>query len=234
MLMMVVAVALIGLLQVGPVILSSGDIGDNYYDTPPAVILERTTWLGLFIEKGKPDEKTRGWHLAVTRVSFTQRKEPGPTVYRLVTTPPGAELLLSGVPGLSAGAAITVGQDIDLGGEKREAELWVGRRQYRIRLVSKDPNYCDAVVTLTHDGRRQKLFDATGPDTTNDPALVLSCDEPHFTVHWAGDLDRDGRLDMLVTFSKKYSYHPRQLFLSSGVRSGELVAEVARYERFAA
>ena len=155
------------------------------------------------------------------------------TVYRLVTTPPGAELLLSGVPGLSAGAAITAGQDIDLGGEKREAELWLGRRQYRIRLDSKDPNYCDAVVTLTHDGRRQKLFDATGPGTTNDPALVRSCDEPHFTVHWAGDLDRDGRLDMLVTFSKKYSYHPRQLFLSSGARSGELVAEVARYERFA-
>ena len=34
MLMMVVAVALIRLLQVGPAILSSGDIGDNYYDTP--------------------------------------------------------------------------------------------------------------------------------------------------------------------------------------------------------
>ena len=34
--LMVVAVALIGLLQVGPVILSSGDIGDNYYDAPPA------------------------------------------------------------------------------------------------------------------------------------------------------------------------------------------------------
>src|SRR5262245_65556102 len=71
-------------------------------------------------------------------------------------------------------------------------------------------------------GRRQKLFDAAGPGTTNDPALVVSCDEPHFTVHWAGDLDRDGRLDMLVTFSHKYSYHPRQLLLSSGARSGEL------------
>ena len=43
----------------------------------------------------------------------------------------------------------------------------------------------------------------------------------------------DGRLDLLVTFSHKYSYHPRQVFLSSGARSDELVAEVARYERFA-
>ena len=47
--LMVVAVALIGLLQVGPVILSSRDIGDNYYDAPPPVVREQTTWLGLFI-----------------------------------------------------------------------------------------------------------------------------------------------------------------------------------------
>src|SRR5918996_5313001 len=215
--LMILAVVFIGLLQAGPVILSSGDIGDNYYDAPPAVILERTTWLGLFIEEGTRDQKTRESQLAVTRVSFALRKEPGPTAYRLVTTPPGAQLLLSGVPRLSAGAAITVSQHIDLGGNRREAELWVGTRHYRIRLDSKEPNYCDAVITLTlaQDGRRQELFDAAGPGTTNDPALMVSCDEPHFRVHWAGDLDRDGQLDMLVTFSHKYSYHPRQLFLSS-------------------
>lgn len=233
MLITVVAVMLIGLLQAGPVILSSGDIGDNYYDAPPAVILERTAWLGLFIEEGKPGEKTRPSHLAVTRVTFALRKEPGPTSYRLVTAPRGAELLFSGVPRLSAGKAITVTQEIDLGGDKREADVSLGSRRYRIRLDSKEPNHCDAVVTLSQDGLRQRLFDAARPGTTNDPALVLSCDEPHFTVHWAGDLDHDGRLDLLVTFSPKYSYHPRQLLLSSGARSGELVAEVARYERFA-
>jgi hypothetical protein len=233
MLMVVVPAALIGLLQVGPVILSRGDIGDNYYDAPPAVIREQTTWLGLFIKEGKSDQKARESRLEATRVRFVPRKEPGPTVYRLVTTPPGAALLLSGVPRLSAGAAITVSQDIDLWAEKREAEFWLGSWRYSIRLDSKEPNFCDAVITLTQGRRRQKLFDAAGPGTTNDPALVVSCDEPHFTVHWAGDLDRDGRLDMLVTFSHKYSYHPRQLFLSSGAPPGELVAEVARYERFA-
>jgi hypothetical protein len=230
--MLIVGVVFIGLFQAGPVILSDGDIGDNY-DAPPAAILERTTWLGLFIDEGKPGQNTRESHLAVTRVEFVRRPEPGPAVYRLVTTPPGATLLLSGVPRLSAGAVITVSQGFDLGGNKRVAELRVGRRQYRIGLDSKEPNYCDAVITLTQEGRRQRLFDAAVGRTTNDPALVVSCDEPHFTVHWAGDLDRDGQLDMLVTFSHKYSYHPRQLFLSSVARSGELVKEVARYERFA-
>jgi hypothetical protein len=232
MLTIVVAMALIGLLQVGPVILSSGDIGDNY-EAPPPAVREETTWLGLFIKPGTYDQKTRESHLAVTRVRLMPRNESGTVVYRFVTTPRGAALLLSGVPRLSAGAAVTVSQDIDLGAERREAEFSLGRRLYRIRLDSTASNYCDAVITLIQGGRRQTLFDAAGPGTTNDPALMVSCDEPHFTVHWASDLDRDGRLDMMVTFSQKYSYHPRQLFLSSGARSGELVAQVARYDRFA-
>lgn len=230
--MLIGTVALVGLLQAGPVILSSDDIGDNYYDAPPTVILDRATWLGLFIKEGKSDQKTPESHLAVTNVSFARRQEPGPPVYRLVTNPPGAHLLLSGVPRLSPGPVTTLGR-VNFGGETREAELRLSGRQYRIRLDSKEPNYCDAVIILTQGGRSQKLFDASDPGLTTDPALAVSCDEPHFTVHWAGDLDRDGRLDMLVTFSRKYSYHPKQLWLSSSARSGALVTEVARYDTFA-
>jgi hypothetical protein len=182
MLMMVVAVALVALLQVGPVILSSADIGDNYYDAPPAEVREQSTWLGLFIKEGTADQK-RESRLEVTRVRFVPRNEAGTTVYRLVTSPPDAALLLAGVPRLSEGAATTVGQQIDLGAETRETELWLGSRQYTIRLDSKEPNYCDAAIVLAEAGRRQQLFDAAGPGTTNDPALVISCDEPHFTVH---------------------------------------------------
>jgi hypothetical protein len=228
--MLIGTVALVGLLQGGPVILSSDDIGNNYYDAPPAVIRERATWLGLFIKQGRSDQQTRESHLAVTTVSFALQKEPGPAVYRLVTSPPGADLLLSGVPRLSPGPVTTLGQFIGFGGETREVEFRLSSRQYRICLDSKEPNYCDAVIILTEGGRSQKLFDAADPGGTKDPALVVPCDEPHFTIHWAGDLDRDGRLDMLVTFSRKYSHHPRQLLLSSRARLGGLVAEVARYD----
>ncbi len=233
MVKMVAAVVLVGLLRAGPAILSSADIGDNYYDGPPTMRGEQNTWLGLFVREATPDRKTRESRLEVTHVSFVPREESGTTVYRLVTTPPGAALLLSGVPQLTAGAATTLGQYIDLGAEKREAEFRLGSRLYRIRLQSQEPDYCDTVIILTQGERTQKVFDAAAPGATKDPALMVSCDDPHFTVHWAGDLDRDGQLDMLVTFSHKYSYHPRQLFLSSGARSGELVAEVARYERWA-
>ena len=122
-------------------ILSSDDIGNNYYGAPPAVIRERATWLGLFITQPRSDQQTCESQLAVTTVSFALQKEPGPTVYRLVTSAPGADLLLSGVPRLSPGPVTTLGQFIDFVGETREVEFRLSSRQYRFCLHSKEPNY---------------------------------------------------------------------------------------------
>ena len=230
-LLRVSAVALAALSQAGPVILSSDDIGETYADSP-AGLRARPTWLGLFIADSGSDEKGHASRLEVTQVSFVPRTTSSGIEYRIVTTPPGAALLISGVPRLSAGPAVTLNRTIDLSADERETEFTLGSQVYRIRLEFREPDYCDAVITLTSGGRTQKLFDAKEPDAARDPALVMACDDPHFRIHWAGDLDRDDRLDLLVTFSHKYSYHPNQLFLSSGARSGELVAEVARFERF--
>ena len=225
------AVALAALLQVGPAILSRDDIGDNY-DTAPADLRARPAWLGLFITDTGSDEKGRASRLKATQVSFVPQTTSSGIVYRIFTTPPDATLLISGVPHVSAGPAVTLGHSIRLWADERQTEFSLGNRAYRIRLEFREPDYCDAVITLTSGGRAQKLFDATEPGATRDPALVVACDDPHFQIHWAGDLDRDGRLDLLVTFSHKYSYFPNQLLLSSAARSGDLVAEVGRYERF--
>ena len=74
--------------------------------------------------------------------------------------------------------------------EKRVAELWVGRRPYRIRLDSEDSSHpvMRWSPSPTTDDDKSCLT-RPAPAPTNDPALVVSCDEPHFTVHWAGDLD---------------------------------------------
>ena len=77
-----------------------------------------------------------------------------------------------------------------------------------------------AVLTLHHRERSQVLYRM--PEFT---------DEPHMTVLFAGDLDRDGKLDLIANLSWKYSLHPLQLFLSSAAGEGELVREVARFER---
>lgn len=226
------AAILFGLVQSDPIILSRDDIGDNYY-VVPADFLGPKMWLGLFITGTESQVEGRESHLRVARVRVVTRRESGQTIYRIVTTPPDASLLVSAVPGVSAGPVVTVGVFIDLGSEKLDAEFRLGKQLYTIRLDSTVPDHCDGVITLTSGGRMQRLFDATRPGATRQPGLVVACDDPHFKIHWVGDLDRDGRLDMLVTFSHKYSYFPTQLLLSSAARPLDLVGEVARYERFA-
>jgi hypothetical protein len=228
----IIVAVVAGLLQASPAILTDTDLGDDYYDGVPANLLGRNNWLGLVVTGAETDDKRHESRLQITQVSFVPRTEAGRTIYRIVTTPPDVALLISGVPGILPGAAVTLDRFITLGSEKRKAEFQFGARLYRIRLDFTDPSYCDAVITLTLGQRTQKLFDATEPDATTDPALMLACDDPHFQIHWVGDLDRDGQLDMLVTFSRKYSYHPRQLLLSSAARSGQFVAEVGRYDRY--
>lgn len=122
---------------------------------------------------------------------------------------------------------------IVLGTEQHEAEFRLGKQLYTVRLESTAADLCDGIISLTSSGRIQRLFDATQPGTTRQPGLAVACDEPHFKIHWAGDMDRDDRLDMLVTFSRKYSHFPTQLLLSSVASPGDLVGEGASSERFA-
>jgi hypothetical protein len=207
-----------------PVVLSSDDIDANYEQAPEA-IRSTKSWLGLFIEQAQTGGERGRSRLAETRIRFVDSGEPG-AGQRMETTPPNPTLLVSGVHNIAPGPAITATRFVDLSHDKPEAEIRLGERVYTIHLVSRAADYCDAVISLTSGTLMQKVF-----DLRNRPPQ-WSCDDPHFRVHWAGDLDRDGKLDMLVTFSEKYSYHPRQLFLSSTARPPDFVAEVARFERF--
>ena len=58
-------------------------------------------------------------------------------------------------------------------------------------------------------------------------------DDPHFTLHWAGDMDGDGRLDLIATLSHKYSVFPTRLLLSSLAPQKELLGVAATLERTA-
>jgi len=101
------AAILFGLVQADPFILSRGDIGDNYY-VVPADLFGPKTWLGLFITGTESRVEGRESRLRVTRVRVVTRRESGQTIYRIVTTPPDASLLVSAVPGVSAGPVVTV------------------------------------------------------------------------------------------------------------------------------
>jgi hypothetical protein len=92
-------------------------------------------------------------------------------------------------------------------------------RRYELALRGSRKDLTDAKVVLTDGRRAQVIYSTDG-----------FVDEPHFDVPWAGDLDGDGELDLVVNLSRKYSDHPYRLLLSSMAGPGELVGEAARFE----
>ncbi len=103
-------------------------------------------------------------------------------------------------------------------GESRRLGITLGDRKYELRLESTKESLHDARVVFTDGRQTQVLYSGEG-----------AVDEPHYDIEWAGDLDRDGRLDLIVNLNSKYSLHPYQLFLSSRAPPGQLVGLVATF-----
>jgi nucleoid-associated protein YgaU len=97
--------------------------------------------------------------------------------------------------------------------------ITLGDRRYEVQVRSARKDLSDAQVILSDGKRRQVLY------STDE-----SSDEPHFDVEWAGDLDGDEKLDLVVNLSRKYSWHPHCLLLSSMASETELVGETACFE----
>jgi hypothetical protein len=95
----------------------------------------------------------------------------------------------------------------------------LGRRQYQVGIRSAREDLFDAQVILTDGNRTQVLYSADG-----------FADEPHFDIKWAGDLDGDGKLDLVVDLSRKYSVHLYRLLLSSKASGAQLVGEAAVFD----
>lgn len=135
---------------------------------------------------------------------------------QLVAKPSEATLVLVGIPGITPGPAITLARAVPLAPGRPVARFELGDRQYEVELTFTDLELCDAVVILRSGPRSQELYTARE-----------ACDEPHFTIEWAGDLDGDGELDLAVVFSHKYSAFPLELYLSSAAIAGGMVGVVA-------
>lgn len=218
----------------GPVILLPDQIAGEWYDEIPGEVLGVREWMGLFPGDSPGDTTASGsrFHLSPADVRFAPfAGAPTPT-WRVQTAPQGARMLLAGVPALESGPVVRVGGERYLWRDRPEVEYLLGGRTWTIRLEGT-PETCDAVIRIESGGVRQVLLDARQPDPRSGLA-GMSCDEPHFEIHWAGDLDGDGHLDLVTTLSRKYSYHPVQVWLSSRAEAGDLMIEVARYDRFSA
>ncbi|MGA1874176.1 MAG: hypothetical protein ACMUIA_01060 [bacterium] len=208
-----------GLSAANPIILLSDDIADGYLGEPLDDLRMATNWFGLYIQGSDSQIKP-------ARLDLISKREQSETIYSVITDPPKVEVLFSGVPIVSPGPVVTVDRFVDMEAQNRRAEFRLDSRVYSVQLHSSNADLCDAVITLSDGHCTQKVFQLKD-------SLPYECGEPHFRIHWVGDMDRDGGLDLLVTFSPKYSVHPRQLFLSSAAKAGDLVAEVAIHLHFA-
>lgn len=101
----------------------------------------------------------------------------------------------------------------------RPLTISLGSLHYELRVRSARADLADARVILTDGGRSQLLYSANG-----------FADEPHFDINWAGDLDCDGKLDLVVNLNRKYSVHPYRLLLSTKAARGQLVGEAGVFE----
>jgi hypothetical protein len=72
-------------------------------------------------------------------------------------------------------------------------------------------------VVLTQGGQTQTIYEQNGGGREG------------WSVHWAGDLDGDGKLDFVLDADQRYEIHTTRLFLSSRAQAGELVREVAKF-----
>jgi len=91
---------------------------------------------------------------------------------------------------------------------------------YTLSMTCRSADHCPLV--LSAHGQRQQLA-----------VLSRDGDVPDFKglrLIWAGDLDGDGKLDLLVDITNHYNGSGSALFLSSKAKSGEIVGLAAKLE----
>ena len=138
-----------------------------------------------------------------------------------VSRPRDALVVFRDVPGVAAGPVARAPFELESLQWNTVMPLVLNGSKYELRITAKNQYLEKAVISLRHEGVSQVIFRM--------PEFV---DEAHVSLRFAGDLDHDGKLDLIMSNSGKYSYHPLQLYLSSAAKSGELVREVATWDRY--
>lgn len=113
------------------------------------------------------------------------------------------------------GPITSIGQDIPLENTK---ELNFESKTYRLALKKLSPMWY--AIDLSRDGQTQRLV-----RRYNDSRYLSPI------IEWAGDLDRDGKLDFMLNYelAEGGTARARTLFLSSYAGKDELVKPVSRF-----
>ncbi len=97
-----------------------------------------------------------------------------------------------------------------------ETVLEVGSSSYRLAARETHPHTLELVLRFHEIEQRISVVEGC-------------CNDAYPTLLWAGDLDRDGKIDLLLDVTMHYALSKYTLFLSSQADDGDLVTEVAHF-----
>ena len=99
-----------------------------------------------------------------------------------------------------------------------EIPISLGQKRYLLTLRTRQFEDYQLVLKDLQAKREQVIYQPEWLDMESD----------RFRLYWAGDLDRDGKLDLILNATHKYSHAFNvRLFLSGKAAKGQLVKEVA-------
>ena len=202
--------------------------GENFHgDEVPA--RDGESWFALVVAGGKA-------HLQSTRLRVEAVNDPimdGPddrTGRSVAAAGIEARVFLRGIAALKSGEIpVAVAEPTALSATE---PLAVRLGDATLRLVphcadSGDESGGLACTVGLNDGTsEQTLFTTYG---ARENGVVQFGDVPP-TVLFAGDLDRDGRLDLIIDTTDHYNLSRPTLFLSGAAKTGEQVAETAQQQ----
>jgi hypothetical protein len=120
-------------------------------------------------------------------------------------------LLVRNVPGLKPGPVRTL--FLGRAALRPENTLWIGSGEQAAVWLAKETGTYSIVLSKGAIGdKAPQVLRADAYDSDEPPKL-----------HWAGDLDRDGKLDLVIDITNHYNLSRMALFLSSLAKEGELV-----------
>ena len=182
-----------------------------------------------------------GWALEEVELTVEQEFDPliddeGSASGKRISVSTDAPVvaLVRGVSGLLGGAVPTTRTSLaNLRPESPASfRLGVGDPWSLSLVLDRDPRDVegatpDCRLILTRGGVEQTLAEYRYCSTRNGQLMVGN--EASITLHWAGDMDRDGRLDLLIDLTDHYNVSKPTLFLSSKAGQGKLVGKVAEH-----
>jgi len=182
-------------------------------------------WLGLFPEGN--GYALRQSTISIERVFdliIDEDEASGEKTGKKVTVNHESEpvFLIKGADMLRPGPVVTVFREEKNLVNGTMVNLKLNGKRYQLKVLSQDPERKDYLVqntklVLTMGGTSQTLIS------------LKQHDDAGWSLFWAGDIDKDGKLDLYLDLSNHYNVSSRKLLLSSQAPKGKLVKELATF-----